>query len=405
MGKRMLAQTISDIVQCRQTIENYKFDETATKQYIVLPILRSLDWQDDNLYTLEVFPEKKVGDGKVDYALQQDRTPLVFIECKRWGINIEKYQAQICQYAFQAGIEIAIITNGKIWDFYLPNLTSTPERRIIPWEDRIFCSIDLGIQQEAVSDFQKYLSKSNVEQGKAKAEAQEAFQPRLPDTPLPRQNYGLPILKALKSLGGSGATYEVLDLVYQFMEETNELREIDKSRRSDGKFYWDNRTQDMRRELISKGLMKDNSPWGIWEISDAGIEYIHNMNLQKSEQFSAPNASWHEDIVDSSDTPLPRTRYALPILKALNQLGGSAATSEVLKAVRQLMKGQLKPIDLSSRPAGHLYWENRIHDMRRELINRGLMQANSPRGIWEISDAGREHLLNNRESPNDEKHR
>ena len=167
----MLAQTISDILQCKQTIEDHKFDETATKQYIVLPILRSLDWQDDNLYTLEVFPEKKVGGGKVDYALQQDDTSLVFIECKRWGTSIEKYQAQICQYAFQAGIEIAIITNGKIWDFYLPNLTSTSARRVIPWEDRIFCSIDLEIQQEAVSDFQKYLSKSNVEQGKAKAEA------------------------------------------------------------------------------------------------------------------------------------------------------------------------------------------------------------------------------------------
>lgn len=400
----MLAQTISDIVQCRQTIEEYQFDETATKQYVVLPILRALDWHDSNLYTLEVFPEKRVGSGKVDYALQHNQTSLVFIECKRWGTNIEKFQEQICQYAFLAGIEIAVITNGKIWDFYLPDQTSTSARRVIPWKDRIFCSVDLEVQREAVSDFQKYLSKSNVEQGKAKSEAQEAFQPQLSDTPLPRQNYGLPILKALKSLGGSGATYEVLDLVYQFMEEAKELRKIDKSCRSDGKFYWDNRTQDMRRELINKGLMKDDSPWGIWEISDAGIEYIRDMDVQKSEQFSAPDASSREYIVGSSDTPLPRTRYALPILKALNQLGGSAATSEVLKVVRQLMKNQLKPIDLSSRPAGHLYWENRIHDMRRELINRGLMKNNSPRGIWEISGAGREALHNNGENLNGEEH-
>lgn len=394
----MLAQTIGDIVQCRQTIENHKFDETATKQYIVLPILRSLDWQDDNLYTLEVFPEKRVGDGKVDYALQQDKTSLVFIECKRWGVNIEKYQAQICQYAFQAGIEIAVITNGRIWDFYLPNLTSTPERRVIPWEDRIFCSIDLEIQQEAVSDFQKYLSKSNVEEGKAKAEAQEAFQPQLPDTPLPRQNYGLPILRALESLGGFGATHRVLDQVYQLMEAANELREIDKSRRSDGQFYWDNRTQDMRRELISKGLMKDDSPRGIWEISTAGLERLRAMDVQKLPQSSMLDTSLHEHSVESSYTPLPRTSYALPILKALSQLGGSAITSEVLRTVRQLMVNELHPIDLSQRPAGHLYWENRVHDMRRELINKGLMIADSPRGIWEISEAGREHLLNRGEN-------
>lgn len=390
----MLAQTISDILQCKQTIENHKFDETATKQYIVLPILRSLDWQDDNLYTLEVFPEKKVGDGKVDYALQQDDTSLVFIECKRWGTSIEKYQAQICRYAFQAGIEIAVITNGKIWDFYLPNLTSTPTRRVIPWEDRIFCSIDLEIQKEAVSDFQKYLSKSNVEQGKAKAEAQEAFQPRSSDTPLPRRNYGLPILRALESLGGSGATHQVLELVYQFMDSADELRKIDKSRRSDGHFYWDNRTQDMRRELINKGLMKDDSPWGIWEISNAGLEHLCDMDVQKSSQSPTLDASSHKHTAELSDTPLPRTSYALPILKALIQLGGSAITSEVLRKVRQLMENELKPIDLSQRPAGHLYWENRVHDMRRELINRGLMITNSPRGIWEISDTGREYLIN-----------
>ena len=81
-------------------------------------------------------------------------------------------------------------------------------------------------------------------------------------------------------------------------------------------------------------------------------------------------------------------------IKALIQLGGSAITSEVLRTVRQLMEDELKPIDLSQRPAGHLYWENRVHDMRRELINRGLMIANSPRGIWEISDTGREYLIN-----------
>ena len=37
----MLAQVISDIVQCKETIEKHKFDEIATKQYIVIPILRS----------------------------------------------------------------------------------------------------------------------------------------------------------------------------------------------------------------------------------------------------------------------------------------------------------------------------------------------------------------------------
>ena len=213
---------------------------------------------------------------KVDYALQQGETSLVFIECKRWGDRIEKFQDQICRYAFQVGVEIAVITNGKIWDFYLPGQTSTVDRRVIPWADRNFCTIDLEVENEAVSDFQKYLSKSNVEQGTAKANAQEAFQPQTPDTPLPRQCYGLPILKALVELGDSSATNQVLQQVFQLMEADNELRAIDKSRRSDGQYYWDNRTQDMLRELINKGFMKDDSPRGIWEISNAGRNHLLN---------------------------------------------------------------------------------------------------------------------------------
>ena len=134
----------------------------------------------------------------------------------------------------------------------------------------------------------------------------------------------------------------------------------------------------MRRELINKGLMKDDSPWGIWEISNAGLEHLCDMDVQKSPQSPTLDTSSREHSAEPSDTPLPRTSYALPILKALIQLGGSAITSEVLRTVRQLMENELKPIDLSQRPAGHLYWENRVHDMRRELINRGLMIANSP---------------------------
>lgn len=275
----MLTQTISDILQCKETIEKHNFDEAATKQYIIIPILRSLDWHDSNLHTLEVYPEKVVNKDKnerVDYALQQGETSLVFIECKRWGDRIEKFQDQICRYAFQVGVEIAVITNGKIWDFYLPGQTSTVDRRVIPWADRNFCTIDLEVKNEAVSDFQKYLSKSNVEQGTAKVNAQEAFQPQTPETPLPRQRYGLPILRVLVDLGGSASTKQVLQQVFQLMEAANELREIDKSRRSDGQFYWDNRTQDMRRELINKGFMKDDSPRGIWEISEAGREHLPN---------------------------------------------------------------------------------------------------------------------------------
>ena len=370
MNKK-LTQVISNIVQCKETVEKHKFTEAATKQYIVIPILRCLGWDDSNLDTLEVYPEAKVNRKKVDYALQQGETPLVFIECKRWGKNIEKHQKQIRDYASSAEVEIAVITNGKLWDFYLPGQTSTSDRRVVPWQDRKFCSIDLELQQEAVSDFQKYLSKSNVEQGKAKSNAQEAFEPQTPDTPLPRGHYGLPILRALEELGGSGETHRVLERVFELMDAANQLRLIDKSRLSNGQFYWVNRTHNMRKGLIKEGLMKKDSSHGVWEISEKGRNHL--LKVGKA---------------------LSRGHYSLAILKALVELGGSGETHRVLERVFELMDAasQLQAIDKSRLPSGPVLWKSRAHNMRKGLIKKGLMKADSSHSVWEISEEGQNYL-------------
>ncbi|MDE0043734.1 MAG: type I restriction enzyme HsdR N-terminal domain-containing protein [Candidatus Poribacteria bacterium] len=271
----MLQQTISNILNCENTIETQQFDEVATKQYVILPILRALDWENSNLCTLEVFPEKKVGSGKVDYSLQQDDNTFVFVECKRWGTNIERIhdQEQICLYASMAGVDIAVITNGKKWNFYLCNMTTLPGRINVPWEDRLFCSIDLGEdQEEAVFHFKKYLTKSCVEGGTAIREAKEALQLERADTPLPRQRYCLPLLRALKDLGGTAPTGEVLERVEQLME--GELRPIDRLQQPNGQVYWINRVHNMRRALVDRGLMNEDTQRGIWEISEEGCEYL-----------------------------------------------------------------------------------------------------------------------------------
>ncbi len=93
--------------------------------------------------------------------------------------------------------------------------------------------------------------------------------------------------------------------------------------------------------------------------------------------------------------PLPRSRYKLPILKALEQLNGFAATHVVLKRIRLLMVDELGPKDLECLASGQPYWKNRTHSMRWELVRKGLMKRDSPQGLWEITDAGREYLRNN----------
>ena len=367
----MLAEIISDIILYKATIETKGFNEAAVRQFIVLPILRALGWRYNEFSTLEIYPEVETGAGRIDYALQHNMNPIVFIECKRWGVTLGDHLAQLRRYSTQTKADIAVLTNGKLWEFYLPDRGSRSNNEQVPWQDRMFCSIDLESQQEARENLHKYLSKPNVEQGIAKQAAEEALQPQITNTPLPRRHYALPILRALDQLGGRAPAKEVLNSVCQLMAD--DLREVDLSQRSDGQPYWENRIHDMRRELVVRGLMMRDSPHGTWEISDVGRESLH----------------------PQMDRPLPQSRYELPILMALEELGGSAATHEVLRRVRQLMVDELREIDISRRSDGQVYMENRAQAMRSELVCKGLMKADSQHGIWEISDAGREYLRNN----------
>lgn len=165
-----LKRTLSYILQFIANIEHKGFGEAAIKQFIVLPILRSLEVFPES----PISPESQVGKGWVDYALQHERKPLVFIECKRWDENIEAAdpQDQIAHYIFQEGVDLGVITNGKTWDFYLAYKTH------VPWRRRKFCSIELGFEPEVVANFQKYLSKTKVIDGSAKTEAEKVVAER-----------------------------------------------------------------------------------------------------------------------------------------------------------------------------------------------------------------------------------
>ena len=162
----MLKETINGIREFPKTLKVDDFNEAVTKHFVVL----DLEWNCDNLENLEVFPDKNTESGIVDYALQLDGKSRVFIVVKRWstGSGSDELYDETALYASQEEVDFVILTNGKTWDFYLPNLPD------VPWETRRFCSIDLDNEDEAVSDFQKYLSKPHVQDASAR-EAAEAI--------------------------------------------------------------------------------------------------------------------------------------------------------------------------------------------------------------------------------------
>ena len=71
-------------------------NEATIQQYVVLPILRALGWDDVNLASMEVLPEYTVESRRADYALhiRREQDPVALIECKRWNQPIEKNEEQ-----------------------------------------------------------------------------------------------------------------------------------------------------------------------------------------------------------------------------------------------------------------------------------------------------------------------
>ena len=92
----------------------------------------------------------------------------------------------------------------------------------------------------------------------------------------------------------------------------------------------------------------------------------------------------------------PEPAFFCPILQALSDLGGSAKRSEVFLVLDYSMRDVLKPIDyqILSSEAEQMRWQNSAQWARNLMVKEGLLRADSPVGIWEITEKGRSWLLN-----------
>lgn len=146
-------------------------NEATTQQYVVLPILRALGWSDANLASMEILPEYRSENREVDYALKVGQVPILFIECKKWNEPLlEGHEAQIVNYASNSNVSMAVLTNGKIWRFYLS------KKEGIPVSETNFCNIHNEDIDATVANLEKYLLKCNVLSGYAMQEAERTWE-------------------------------------------------------------------------------------------------------------------------------------------------------------------------------------------------------------------------------------
>lgn len=87
----------------------------------------------------------------------------------------------------------------------------------------------------------------------------------------------------------------------------------------------------------------------------------------------------------------PELLYQFLVLKILVKAGGSAERCRILDIIKRDYANLLTGKDLSEYRSGHgERWKNHISFAREHLKEIGYLRKDSPRGLWEITDKGKE---------------
>jgi len=90
-----------------------------------------------------------------------------------------------------------------------------------------------------------------------------------------RQAFRIPILEALVELGGKGKTDEILEKVERKMKHI--LKSVDYEKLPSGVMIrWQNTAQWERYIMVQDGLLRSDSPKGIWEITEKGRKFLED---------------------------------------------------------------------------------------------------------------------------------
>lgn len=90
---------------------------------------------------------------------------------------------------------------------------------------------------------------------------------------------------------------------------------------------------------------------------------------------------------------LDERAYWKPILQVLaDSPEGSVQAREVVERVGEMLADRLTELDRARVSSGGLRWQGRVMFARLRMKDSGLLKPDSPRGVWEISDRGREAL-------------
>jgi hypothetical protein len=90
---------------------------------------------------------------------------------------------------------------------------------------------------------------------------------------------------------------------------------------------------------------------------------------------------------------MPQEAFCIPILEALTALCGGAQRRTVFDEMEKQLHDQFNEYDLEiMQGSWYTRWMNQAAWERQRMVEDGLLKGDSPRGRWEISEAGKQYL-------------
>ena len=128
--------------------------EEATKNAFIMPFIQALGY--DVFNPLEVIPEFTADIGikkgeKVDYAIMKDQQPIILIECKWWGENLDVHNSQLFRYFHTTKSKFGLLTNGIQFRFYTDLIDKNK------MDEKPFLEFDFtNMKEQTVSELKKF---------------------------------------------------------------------------------------------------------------------------------------------------------------------------------------------------------------------------------------------------------
>lgn len=163
MWRDVIVDFIDQVKQFSKRVGSLKDSiqtEEATKTSIIMPFFSLLGY--DVFNPDEFVPEFTADVGikkgeKVDYAILNDGEPVILIECKWIGEELQRHDSQLFRYFGTSKAKFAILTNGQYYRFF----TDLEEPNKM--DEKPFLEINiLDVKENQVSELKKF-HKSNFD--------------------------------------------------------------------------------------------------------------------------------------------------------------------------------------------------------------------------------------------------